>query len=422
MVDALSASPVSVEPTIPVGNPRALPGGQSRPDHALKHTRIALVHDWLCGYRGGEAVLERLARLVLDHAVPAGLWVMLDDRRPVAPAIDALPRHTSILQDIPFASGPLRRHLLPLYPRAISDISDQLERVHRAAPIDLVISTSSAAAKGVRPPAGVPHLCYCHTPPRYLWSQPEQYARAGFTTRLGLRLCGPVLRRWDSATAVHVTRFLANSHHTAREISRRYNRDSRVLFPPVRTDYFTPDPAAFREDFWLLAGALEPYKRTDLGIDAALLAGRPVVIAGTGTQLAHLRARYRNLPVRFLGRVPDDGLRDLYRRAALLVFPQVEDFGIVAVEAQACGLPVLARGAGGALDTVIEGQTGALFDFPTPHAMVDATARLPDSAALLCRHNSLRFSEDRFDREILDEIRGLVSEHNANETHPPLRG
>lgn len=370
------------------------------------------MHDWLCGYRGGEAVLERFADIVTSHASCAGLWVMVDDGKPVSPSIDALPTRTSALQDIPFAATRLRRHLLPLYPRAVADISLQIRDEHDREPIDLVLSSSSAAVKGVAAPPGVDHICYCHTPPRYLWSQGGQYASQGLISRVGLAICGPALRAWDAGSAGDVTRFLANSAHTAGEIRARYGRESTVLHPPCRTEYFHPDASVVREDFWLVAGALEPYKRTDLAIQAAAVAGARIVIAGSGSGYSSLRRRFESPSVRFLGRVSDEELRDLYRRARLLVFPQIEDFGIVAVEAQACGLPVVARRAGGALDSVVEDLTGAFFDEATPASIAAAAARVPQVSALACRQNALRFSESGFDRAMMGILSGWIGERS----------
>lgn len=380
--------------------------------------RIALAHDWLVGYRGGEAVLDRIARLAAKIGETNNLYVMFDDGRPLSPAIDALAHQTPWIGRLPGASGKLRRWMLPLYPAAVASLSRALGREHRTRPINLVISTSSAAVKGLLPPlradgTPVPHLCYCHSPARYLWSQTEEYARGrhGWMRGAGLRMFGEALRRWDRATADerHVTRWLANSTHTATEIARCYGREAHVVFPPVRTEFFTPPPAGSsprREPFWLLAGALEPYKRADLAIEAARLAGKRLVIAGTGSQEPRLRAA-RGDHVTFMGRVPDPELRRLYRTAELLIFPQVEDFGIVAVEAQACGLPVVARRAGGALDTVIDGVTGALFDEPTPEAIVEAAKRAPRDPER-CRQNAERFSEAAFDRALLEHIKALL--------------
>lgn len=375
-----------------------------------RETRVALVHDWICGYRGGEAVLDRLARLVSTHFSPAGLLVMFDDRRPLTPAVDAMEHTVSPLGRLPGASGMLRRWLLPLYPLAVGSLSTRLARIHRRTPIDLVISSSSAAVKGLRAPRGVPHLCYCHSPARYLWGRGGDYAAggaAGSARGFGLRLFGPALRRWDRRTAANVTRFIANSTYTAAEVRRCYARDAVVVHPPVRTDFFTPSPTIHREDFWLVAGALEPYKRVDLAIAAARLAKRRLVVAGAGSQLDLLR-RDAGPDVEFLGRVSDDILRDLFRRAEILLFPPVEDFGIVPVEAQACGLPVVARRLGGALDSVIPGVTGALFEAPNPESMVAAANAAPRDAEAKCRRNAERFSEDAFDAAMLEQIEEIL--------------
>jgi len=212
-------------------------------------------------------------------------------------------------------------------------------------------------------------------------------------------------RDWDKQTAAGVTRFVANSTHTAAEILRCYGRESSVVFPPVRTGYFTPDDSVTREKFWLVVSALEPYKRVDLAVDAARLAGADLVVAGAGSQRGPLERRGG---AKFVGRVDDAALRDLYRRAAVLIFPQVEDFGIVAAEAQACGLPVVARRAGGALDIVEENRTGAFFDEPTAAAVADAVARAPAASPAACRESAIRFSEAAFDSGMAKEIGAVM--------------
>ena len=369
--------------------------------------RIALAHDWLCGYRGGEAVLERIALALAPTYRIEDLYVLFDDRQPVAPAIDALRHVASPLQHVPGGPTRMRRWLLPAYPTGVARLGAKLRRDHDKNPIDLLISTSSAAIKGLRPPPGAAHLCYCHSPARYVWHARQDYAGRGFTGRLrsaGLTLASKPYRAWDRATAKNVTRFLANSHHTADQIRHCFGRDSHVVHPPVRTDLFTPDPTLPREDFWLVVSALEPYKRVDLAIAAAKRAGHTLLVAGDGSQRRQLEADAGD-NVRFLGRVSGQKLVSLYRRARVLLFPQVEDFGIVAVEAQACGLPVVARRAGGALDTLIEDETGVFFDAPTPRAVIDAVARAPMPGDA-CRANAVRFSESAFD----DALRRHVHE------------
>jgi glycosyltransferase involved in cell wall biosynthesis len=368
--------------------------------------RIALAHDWLCGRRGGEMVLERLAHLVETHFRPAPLYTMFDDGRGLSPSVDRLEHVRSWLS--PGAHAGLRRWALPLYPAAVAHLSRRLARDHAREPIDLLISSSSAAIKGLRPPAGVPHLCYCHCPARYLWSRGEDYAEGSQLRALGLGVLGPWLRAWDAKTSAGVTAFIANSGHIRAEISRCYGRESVIVHPPVRTGFFTPDDGIRREDFWLIVGALEPYKRVDAAIGAARLASARLVIVGQGSERKRLERLASGVPgVEFLGRRTDEEVRELYRRARVLLFPQVEDFGIVAVEAQACGLPVAARRAGGALDTVTD-QTGSFFDEPTPEQIARAAAAAPTNASEGCRRNAERFSEATFDGAMLAQIRALL--------------
>ncbi|CAG0991674.1 D-inositol 3-phosphate glycosyltransferase [Phycisphaerales bacterium] len=357
-----------------------------------------LAHDWLVGLRGGEWVLDAIAQTAAEVGEVAGLYVMFDDRRGVTPAIDALPRVVSRLGRLPGASTRLRRWLLPLYSLAVEELSRRLAEEHARSAIDLVVSTSSAAIKGLRAPDGVPHVCYCHSPARYVWSQTEEYSSG--LRGLGLRVAGEAFRKWDLASAANVTRFLANSTHTAKEIRRCYGREAEVVFPPVRTQFFTPPPpGARRGEHWLVVSALEPYKRVDLAIGAAQLAGTQLRIVGGGSELRRLR-RLAGPETRFLGRVSDEALREEYRSARLLLFPQVEDFGIVAVEAQACGLPVVARRAGGALDSVLDEITGALFLGDTPLALLSGVARCPRAAEYMCRAQAERFCADTFSRKM----------------------
>lgn len=364
--------------------------------------RVVLAHDWLVGYRGGEAVLDAIARALGPRCRIVALLTMFDDGRPLTPAIDAIPKRTSFLNRLP-GKDAMRRWLLPLYPRAVEGLSRTLAAIHAREPIDLLVSTSSAAIKGLKPPPGVLHVCYCHSPARYLWSQADEYAlgRAGMLRSLGLKLFGSNLRAWDRATAAHVHRFIANSTHTARLIKSAYGRDADVLFPPVRTEYFTPPPAGGHvapRRKWLFVGALEPYKRVDLAIAAARLANVDLTIIGDGSMRADVeRARAEqsssSSTIRYLGRVSDAELREAYRSHRVLLFPQVEDFGIVAAEAIACGLPVVARRAGGALDIVQDQHTGWFIDEPaTPAGIAEAA----DLASKIDRPDNFRASAERF--------------------------
>jgi glycosyltransferase involved in cell wall biosynthesis len=405
---------VDPEPETTPAPPQTAPAGSESvsPSHPR---RIALAHDWLVNDRGGEAVLAHIADAALERGSPGYLYTLFDGHGPYANAIDRFPTRASPLNRLPDAA---RRWLLPAYPRAVESLGRALARDHAREPIDLLISTSSGLIKGLRPPPGVPHLCYCHAPARYLWSATDQYTRgaAGRVRAAGFALFGPSLRAWDARTASRVSRFVANSSYIRDRVREHFGRDAEVVHPPVRTDRFTPDPTVPREDFWLCFGAHEPYKRTDLAIDAAVRSGTRLVIAGGGSALPSLRRHAARAPsglVEFRGRVSNDELIDLYRRARCLIFPQVEDFGIVAVEAQACGCPVVARGAGGALDSVIDGETGAFFEGERPDAIVRAAATVTDRMGPACRANAERFAADRFARDMRRLIDKTLREPDA---------
>lgn len=352
--------------------------------------------------RGGEHVLDRLARLF----GPTDLYTLVSNGRPLTDDIASCRVVTSPLQRFPGAAGRWRRYYLPLMPWAVERLA--------VAPCDLLISTSSAVMKSIRPPRGTPHLCYCHAPARYVWSEIGSYGRrrgtAGGRLRgLGLRVVRSRFRRWDRATSNRVTRFLANSRHVASQIEACFGREAHVVHPPVRTELFTPDPAVAREDWLLVVAALEPYKRTELAIEAARRFKIKLKIAGAGSQARALRAAAPP-GVELLGRVDEAALRDLYRRARALLMPQVEDFGIAAVEAQACGCPVIAHEAGGALDSVTP-ATGVHYSPQTAEALGEAIGTLDrariDPAA--CRANAERFSEQVFDEAIVGHARELLA-------------
>jgi glycosyltransferase involved in cell wall biosynthesis len=372
---------------------------------------VALAHDWLVGLRGGERVLDRLARLF----GPTTIYTLVASGVPITAAIDGCRVVTSPLQRLPGAAGRLRRHCLPLMPWAVQRL--------RVAPCDLLISTSSAVMKSIRPPAGVPHICYCHSPARYLWEQTGEYARGagGLVRGAGLRAYRRAFQRWDRRTATGVSRFLANSAHTRDRIRRCWGRDATVVHPPVRTDFYTPEPAIEREDWFLVVTALEPYKRTELAIEAADRGRFRLKIVGRGTQMTALRRR-SGPGVEWLGPLDDEALRDVYRRARALIFPQMEDFGIVPVEAQATGCPVIAFRAGGAMETVTE-STGVFFEEQSSGAILEAMATLertrPDPSA--CRRHAERFSAQAFDRAILEAVAEATNGSGAAQPLSPVQ-
>tara|TARA_B100001059_G_scaffold91276_1_gene90177 strand:+ start:79834 stop:81573 length:1740 start_codon:yes stop_codon:yes gene_type:complete len=366
------------------------------------HPDIVLVHDWLVTVRGAERVLDRFA----SRYGPTDLYTLVHDGSPLTDAIDACRIHVSPMQRLPGASGSLRRWYLPIIPRMIESLAIR--------ECDLVLSDSSSVAKSVKVPEGVPHLCYCHSPARYIWDQTEDYAvgSRGYLRAAGLRTIRGRFQKWDRKTAKGVDCFLANSHHIADRIRRCWDRESTVVYPPVRTNYFTPDADVDRQDWFLVVGALEPYKRTDLAIKAAVDGGHAIKVVGGGSQLESLRRE--SLPgVEFLGRVSDEDLRDLYRSTRALLFPQEEDFGIVAVEAQACGCPVIALGRGGALETITS-ESGLFVDEQSSEAFAHAMGEssrwhVQDTD---CRLNAERFSCDVFDEAMDEQIGKSLGIHD----------
>ncbi|MFI4916247.1 MAG: glycosyltransferase [Phycisphaerales bacterium JB060] len=367
------------------------------------------------GLRGGERVLHHIARVAGRLGHVEAILTMFDNGGPLTPELDELPRQVSGLGALPGAMR-ARRWMLPLYPAAVGQLTDRLALMDRRRGIDLLVSTSSAAIKGLCPPPGVPHVCYCHSPARYLWSQADQYG--GRLQQLGLRMFGRSLRAWDRSTADHVSTFIANSTHVAGLIERAYDRESTVIHPPARTDYFTPGDEP-RGEHWLSVGAIEPYKRLDTAIEAAKLAGAELRIVGDGSVKSELE---RSAPsnVSFMGRLSDEALRHEMCTAAVLLFPQVEDFGITAVEAQACGLPIAARGQGGALDIVQDGVTGVLCD-GSARAMADAAKHASLCNSDACVENAQRFSEDRFEAAIEAELTAHLAARARAPAHRPPR-
>ena len=346
---------------------------------------VAIVHDWLTGMRGGEKVLEAICGLYPD----ATLFTLLRAHGSVSPAIERHPIRTSFVQYFPNVRR-WYRHYLPIYPGAV-ELFD-LDRY------DLVISSSHCAVKSVITRGDATHVCYCHSPMRYAWDQFDAYFGPDQVGPAASRALRPVmagLARWDAATAGRVNRFVANSQYVAGRIRRYYNRGSTVVYPPVDTDFYRPDPGqAGAGTGALVVSALVPYKKIAIAIEAARLTNIPLRIVGQGPEEARLRAQAAGSPVEFLGWRADEEIRDLYRAAAVVLLPGTEDFGIVPVEAQACGTPVVAFDDGGARETVVDGVTGALVGESSPAAFAEAIDRVrtrpPDRADV--RANAERFS------------------------------
>jgi glycosyltransferase involved in cell wall biosynthesis len=370
--------------------------------------RVALVHDWLTGMRGGERVLDEICAIFPK----ADLYTLIHVAGTTSPRIEARRIVASPLSRIPGVARHYRK-LLPLFPWAI-------ERFDLRG-YDLVLSTSHAVAKGVRVPPGAIHVCYCFTPMRYVWDQADAYLGSGVRRALAAPLVS-YLRRFDRRTSTpeRVHRFVAISRCVAERIRRHYGREPGLVFPPVDLDRLKPDPEVLAggapDEAYLLVGGFVPYKREELALEAFRRLDRPLLVAGDGPTRARLEAAAPPR-VRFLGRVSDAELARLYARCRALVYPQEEDFGIVAVEAQACGRPVIAYGRGGATDTVVPlgapagaAATGILFEPQTVDALVAALQSFEAAEAAgafrpsAIRDHAQEFAVSRFRAGLLAEL------------------
>lgn len=359
--------------------------------------KVALVHDWLTGMRGGEKVLEIFCELYPE----ADIYTLIHFPGSVSKTIESHRIRTSFLQSLPLVRSKYR-HYLPLMPAAVRgfDLSGY----------DLVISTSHCVAKGAR--AGhAHHISCCFTPMRYIWDQYEQYfAGAAWHVRWPMAMLRGALQRWDVRTAGEVDDFIAISRFVAERIRRHYGRESTVIYPHVDEEFYTPGPGA-PGDFDLIVSALVPYKRIDVAIDAYNANGRKLRVVGSGPETERLKARARP-NIEFLGWRSDSELRDLYRSCRALIFPGIEDYGIVPLEAMACGRPVIGLGQGGLLETVVPDRTGVLYDRMTPDALNAAIRRSEtgvwDAGAI--RAHAERFGKARYRRELKDFIDSRLSQ------------
>lgn len=361
-----------------------------KPPTLPANLRVAIIHDWLVTLRGGERVLDALCELFPQAVVHTLV------RQPgiATPRIEAMRHVTSFADRLPLAQQK-HRWLLPLYPKAIEsfDLSGY----------DLVLSSSHCVAKAALAGPGAVHVCYCHTPVRYAWDRTDDYVSGSSPllklARPALHLAAKLLRDYDFATLDRVDCFVANSENTANKIRQFYHREAVVVPPPVECDRFANLPFVPEDQRYdLLLGGLVPYKRADLAVEAwRLMPDRRLMIVGDGPERARLE---RTAPsnVKFIGRVPEEDLAGWYGGARLFAFPGEEDFGIVPLEAQAAGVPVVALGKGGALETVVDGKTGVFFHESTPQALVAAVQQLdrlavdPDT----CREHARLFDRQAF--------------------------
>lgn len=369
--------------------------------------RVAITTDWLNSFGGAERVLIQLHRMFPE----APIFTSVYDPTGLPPEMQGWDVRPSFLQRIPFAK---RRHqwLLPLMPLAFEQF-DLRE-------YDLVLTTSSACAKGVITRPETLNICFCHTPTRYLWDLYHDYVGG----RRAAPLIAPVahwLRMWDRLAADRVDHFVANSRQTAARIARHYRRESEVVHPPVDVERFAPDGRE-PDDFYLVVSRLVEYKRIDLAVEACNRLGRRLVVVGDGPGMAGLR-RLAGPTVEFRGKLPDAEVAALYARCRAFLFPGHEDFGIAPVEVQAAGRPVVAYGRGGAEETVIDGATGVLFDEQSVESLCAAMLRLEQGRFVPadCRRNAERFASEHFRRRMEEIIQRQLRFHAHGLASAPLR-
>ena len=359
-------------------------------------------------FRGGEAVLEQFGLLFPD----APISILVYNEKNLSASLKKHTYHTSFLQNQPFLKKHFRK-LLPLFPEIV-------RAMKVPAGTRFVLSTDAAMMKGIRLPEGVPHVCYCHSPPRYLWGMEDAYLESSSHNNwLGRALFSaavPRLRRFDLAMAQKVDRFIANSRCVQDRILKCYGRESIVIHPPVSLERF--DATRPREDFYLIVSALVPYKCVQIAVDACTRLNRPLVVIGTGPEEADLRKRAGKC-VTFLGWQSNEAVKDHYERCKAFLFPGIEDFGITPCEAQASGAPVIAFGEGGALETVRDGVSGLFFYQQTIAALTVVIERfesMPAFDPLACRNNVLGLSPERFRAEVRNF---LAAEYPASFSNHP---
>jgi glycosyltransferase involved in cell wall biosynthesis len=360
--------------------------------------KVAIVHYWLVGMRGGEKVVEALCEMypqadIFTHVyAPEMVSEKIRQHRIIPTFINSLPRAASMYKTY-----------LPLMPMALEqlDLRDY----------DLIISSESGPAKGIIAPANALHVCYCHTPMRYIWNMYHDYRNsAGWMARLMMPSLAHYLRMWDVTSAARVDSFVANSVTVARRIHRYYGADASVIHPPVDTSAFSIAAPSELEDYFLMAGELVSYKRPDLAVHAFNKMGLKLVVIGGGEMLDQIR-RIAGPSVTVLGSQPFDVLRQHYSRCRALIFPGEEDFGMVPVEAMASGRPVVAFGRGGATETVTDGVSGVFFGEQTVEAISAAVKSLADMEIDPERISKLarQFGQDRFFQKMRTHIDGLLT-------------
>jgi glycosyltransferase involved in cell wall biosynthesis len=361
----------------------------------INDIKVAIVHDWLTGMRGGEKVLEALCEMFPK----ADIYTLLWNKGSVSETIESHKIRTSFLQIMPFVENKYR-YYLPLMFKAIR--SFYLDNY------DLVISSSHCVAKGAKVKPGIPHICYCYTPMRYIWDQYEEYfnpERSGLIVSGIMSMIRKQMQKWDVETSKNVDQFVAISSCVKERIQRIYGIDSEIIYPPVDVENYQ---TSYNGGYYLIVSALVPYKRVDLAIKAFNKLGYQLRIIGSGPDIKRLKS-IASPNIEFAGWLSDEQIKYNYAGCKAFIFPQEEDFGITSVEAQAAGKPVIAYRKGGALDTVVEGKTGIYFNENDVESLVGAVKIFENTkfSSNGIKANSLKYSSQRFK----NDMAALIKRH-----------
>ncbi len=365
--------------------------------------KVAIIHDWLTGMRGGERVLEAICELYPD----ADIFTLVYKKGSVGGQIEQHRIYESFINRFPFAATKYRSYL-PIFPTAIEKFDLRA--------YDLVISSSHCVAKGVITKPNTLHISYIHSPMRYVWDLYYDYfskAQTNALSRTIIAITANYLRSWDVTSSNRVDLLIANSHFVAKRIKKYWNKNAVVINPPVSIDRFTP--ISKKGDYYLVVSALVPYKRIDVAVEAFNHNGLPLKIVGSGPEIPRLKAMAKD-NIQFLGSPSDDEVIQLYAKAKAFIFPGEEDFGITPLEAMASGTPVVAYGSGGVLETIVENKTGVLFDQQTAQALNNAIQKL--DTIKWNSHNmnthAKKFSRTQFKAQFKSEVEKAQLAHNQH--------
>ena len=362
--------------------------------------KVALVHYWLVTMRGGEKVLESLCKMFPQ----ADIYTNVYNPDAVSDIIKSHKVYTTKVNKYPFAKK-LYQKYMPFMPKALMELD--------LTGYDLIISSESGPAKGVCPAPDAFHICYCHTPMRYLWDMYHEYFRkSNPIVKFFMKKMIPSLRLWDVTSSNLVDCFVANSHYVAARIKRYYQRDAKIIFPPCAIEKYLDNPRN-PQDFYIFFGQLVGYKRADLAIEACIKSGRKIVVIGDGK--SKKAAEYcKSGLVTFTGRVSDQAIADYLSKAKALLFPGIEDFGIIPVEANAAGCPVIAYKKGGALDSVKENVTGLFFEEQTVDSLIECIDKFEKNEANFSDRNAYAKHVQQFsEAEFIKGINSILQEKKS---------